>query len=172
MVMMRVMRLPEAGVVQLSQPVVEFGENLNLTLSDLQAPLIKTAGNYILDHNDQPPAAGHMRLTQAWIDGIELLQAPVELTGYNGLQVATSNLREGGHTIVMRLENSDAALYTYQRVTFEVAFTDSDYDGIQDHLDLWPNQPPTQKTITAMAFPILPNFCGGWQVLIPPLRST
>jgi len=139
-VMSRIARLPSAKL-NLSASTLEQGDGLNLSLSDLSAPLIKSAGQFIIDPSNQPNPAGHMRLHQLYVDGVAQLQSPIDLLGMGSLPINTDELTSGTHQLLAVLENTDAGTFAYPSVEFEITVTDSDFDGVPDRLDLWSADP-------------------------------
>ncbi len=137
-VMSRMMLMPSA-TLQLNKQVVEFGGSVALSLANLSAPVIKKGNDFILSDSDQPDPVNHMIVDYIVVDDVTISSSSVAMSDFNNQLIDSTVLGEGLHTAHVKLENTNNGTYSYQKISFEVSFTDSDYDGVQDINDLWPN---------------------------------
>ena len=139
-VMSRMMLMPSA-TLNMSASIVEKGDSLSVTLDHLRAPVIQQQGSFVMVDALQPDPAQHTTIEQIRIGSRVLQETPVEMVGFSGYVIDSSELDEGYHTLTFRLKNGVNDIYSYIQTPFEVSFTDGDYDGVQDIHDLWPNNP-------------------------------
>ncbi|MBU3004225.1 Lcl domain-containing protein [Paraglaciecola arctica] len=139
-VMTRILSLPKFDLsLGKINSVIEFGEEATLVITNLAAPVSHHDGQLILSEQQQPTAIEHTEIRQIYINSVEQLSQPIAMTAFAGFEFQTLGLDAGKHTISILVENTFNNTLEINNMNFSVLFSDADFDGMQDSVDLWPN---------------------------------
>jgi hypothetical protein len=123
--------MPSANI-KITPNSIEYGEDINIDFTDKKAEKIEN--NTLLDSSDEVTA-----------------RFAINQSEQNSTTINTDKLNIGTNTITAIVSNS--GVNNFISKYFDVNFTDSDHDGVQDQYDIWQNDSRYSKDENSNGIP-------------------
>jgi hypothetical protein len=135
MVISKILRMPTGEID--SEITVEYGDNLIIHgIKNLNAAKIMNLGNGVIKNEWIESPEDYIKTSI--VVNRDLIINEKLINGISPVNVSTKGYELGQNHIIAIIQNTDGARNILTK-EFNITFIDSDFDGIQDREDLWPD---------------------------------
>jgi hypothetical protein len=136
MVISKILRMPTGEID--SEITVEYGDNFIIHgIKNLNAAKILNLGNGVIKNEWIESPEDYIKTSI--VVNRDLIINEKLINGISPVNVSTKGYELGQNHIIAIIQNTDGGARNILTKEFNITFIDSDFDGIQDREDLWPD---------------------------------